>query len=364
MGKVTRLDERAEEGAAAGDAAPKVTLRSAGQVARDTSQPAWLLRPYLEPNSTAVLYGDFGTCKSFIALDWSFRVALGLPALGYSYLRPPAPVVFISAEGRGLQKRVLAWALHEYAHSAALAMEIVDRAPLHFIERPVNLSARPDALALVAAIEATGVTPALIVVDTLSKNSDGRVEASTADAAAYLATIDQFVRARFAACVLLVHHVGHAEKGRPRGPINIGADTDTLLHVERLSPGENVFRLTNQRAKDSGLAEAVALRAVQIHTGRVDEDGEAVTSLAIEHADGVDLAAARPEPKGIHPPALLAGLREWSRSNPGKTHISTKELGDVCKAQGVPRSSKAKAIETLTGLGYLSPAACGHTVNL
>ncbi|MBL8224484.1 MAG: AAA family ATPase [Chromatiales bacterium] len=342
---------------------PRITLRSAATVARDVPTTTWLLRPYLEQNSIAVLYGDFGTYKSFVALDWAFRIALGLPAIGHGWSRPGAPVVFISAEGRGLWKRIRAWVRHEYAGAELDVDELLEQVPAYFIEHPVNLSERPTADVLAQAIDALGVQPALVVVDTLSRNSSGTVESSTADAAAYLANLDQCLRSRYGACVLLVHHVGHAEKGRIRGPIVLAANTDTLLRVERVAAGQPVIRLTHERAKDSETAADAHLRAAVIDLGLADEDRQPVTSLALEATDDVP-KAAQAEPRGKHPPALLAGIREWSRSNPGKTHISSIEVEAICKAQGIPRQRKRKAVDVLIDDGYLIDATGGYGLTL
>lgn len=59
--------------------------------------------------------------------------------------------------------------------------------------------------------------PQLIVVDTLARNFGEGDENNTADMNAFVAAMDD-LRSRYpGSTVLVVHHTGHAEKGRSRG---------------------------------------------------------------------------------------------------------------------------------------------------
>jgi AAA domain len=52
-------------------------LRSAFDIVNTPTKASWLLRPYLEEYAIAVLTGDYGTFKSFLALDWALHLATG-----------------------------------------------------------------------------------------------------------------------------------------------------------------------------------------------------------------------------------------------------------------------------------------------
>ena len=336
-----------------------LTLRSAIECAETLPKGDWLLRPYLERNAIAICYGDFGTYKSFLALDWALRVAIGIPAIGSGYFREPAPVVVMYAEGRGLAKRLGAWWLPTYPDRDW--QDVLRDVPLQIIEHAVNLSDAANAHQLVAAAEGLGITPALVVIDTLSRNSNGDVESSTGDASAYLANLDQHLRAKFRCAILLVHHVGHVEKGRIRGPIVLAANTDTLIRVERVSPGEAAVNVSVERLKDADLPPAASLRAIVVDLGEVDEDGQPVTSLAL--ADNGVAVPAKHEPSGKNQAALLAGVREWARNQDGSTHITSLDLQAVAAAQGLKdRRRRGEAIEGLTKAGFLVAAVGGFRI--
>lgn len=354
--RVTRMQNRADAENRRRGPKTAITMRTILECARQTVTGQWLHRPYLERNATAVLFGDFGTLKSFVALDWAMRVALGQRTLGHQYQRAPAPVVFISAEGRGLPQRVRAWCRH---HAPGKDMEtLLSGVPLHTIEHPVNLSDGDACASLVAAVEALGITPAMVVVDTLSRNSGGDVEASTADAAAYLVNVDRSLRARFGCAVLLVHHVGHVAKDRVRGPIVLAANTDALIRVERV-PGELVVNVTVERLKDCAVPPPMSLRGVVVDLGEQDEDGEPVTSLALE-ANGEVVPLKKP-PTGKNQAAILAGLREWQRAHPDAEYITSTDAAEVARAQGVKdRRRRAEVLDSLVNAGHLAPAVGGY----
>ena len=347
-----------DDPALAASSLPRLSMRTALECAETLPKSEWLLRPYLERNATTILYGDYGTYKTFLALDWALRIAIGLPAIGSGYIRTGEAVVFISAEGRGMGKRLRAWLQHEYPDQNW--RDRLEGVPLHIIERPVNLSDKGNALALVAAIELLSIRPALIVIDTLSRNSNGEIEASTSEASAYLAGLDQHLRAHFGCAILLTHHVGHVEKLRIRGPIVLAANTDALIRIDRTDPVARTITLTVERLKDSDPPAPVSLRAVVVDLGELDEDLQPLSSLAFE--DNGEPVIVRKQPSGKNQQKLMAGLREWQRAHAGMDLISSIDLKDVAKGQLLNLKRIGEVTEGLEKLGYLIPAFGGHRI--
>src|SRR5580658_1730872 len=104
-----------------------IVIKTADQLAGHIETAVWLLEPYLEKNSSVLMYGDLGTLKSFLALHWALECAL----LGH-------PVLYLSAEGKGLGKRLKGWARDRYGEGWEAALR---RLPFMGIEQPLNLSA-------------------------------------------------------------------------------------------------------------------------------------------------------------------------------------------------------------------------------
>jgi len=73
--------------------------------------PDWLLRGMLERDTFALVFGDPGTGKSFLAIDWACRVATGTPWRGHAV--QGGTVVYVAGEGQqGFGRRIRAWSEH------------------------------------------------------------------------------------------------------------------------------------------------------------------------------------------------------------------------------------------------------------
>jgi AAA domain/Primase C terminal 1 (PriCT-1) len=324
---------------AGSDAGPAIVLRSAADLVENPTPARWLLRPYLEQDVLGVLSGEYGTFKSFLSLDWALHIAAGrhwhndrrgeLSAM---------PAVFISAEGRGLAKRVSAWVSHYCTDETR--EDALKRLKFYAIEMAIDLSNEDRMTALVEAVDALRITPALIVVDTLTKNSSG-VEENNSAMQDFLNTINASLRMRYRCSVLLIHHVGHVEKGRPRGPSSLVANTDAAFRVERA--GENLV-LTTDRLKDSEVPEPLSLRALQVELGQ-DEEGQSLSSLVLTVDHGFD---PRIVPKGANQRALWLALRES-----GTTSYTKDELTTFAREVGIDRPRVPEAIEGLRKARWL-----------
>jgi hypothetical protein len=184
----------------------------------------WLAMPEPEPLIVDVLpvgqtlfFGDSSSGKSFLLADVSLRLALGLDWHGYEV--PSArKVVYVAAEGEvELRLRVEAW-LDHHGYSAA---DLADR----WTVVPQGLMLDQAAL-FVEECQAWGAE--LVVYDTWGKVT-GDDENDNGLANKYLGTIR-----RAAPSSLLVHHMGHKEKGRPRGAsaLHNGLDSSYLVMGE------------------------------------------------------------------------------------------------------------------------------------
>ena len=241
-----------------------IRIRCASEVADKLHRMQYVLRPYIERDAITIPYGDYGVFKSFIVIDWAMRAALGLPALGYSWATQRVDVVLVSAEGRALPQRLRAWCIRNCPGESH--RDVLKRASLYCIEHPVNLSDPASAREMVAAVDELGIVPGLFIIDTMTRNSDGRIEESTANAAAYLAIIDQQIRSRYECAVVMTHHVGHTEKGRIRGPIILAANTDCMVRIERPDKMQRVVSVTIERAKDSEEGQTQGLRGCLVES--------------------------------------------------------------------------------------------------
>ncbi|NBC11063.1 MAG: AAA family ATPase, partial [Planctomycetes bacterium] len=93
----------------------RIQLTRADQI--EMRPPDWLLRGMLERDTFALIFGDPGTGKSFLAIDWACRIATGTPWRDQAV--KAGPVIYLAGEGRqGFGRRTRAWEQH---HSVSLA---------------------------------------------------------------------------------------------------------------------------------------------------------------------------------------------------------------------------------------------------
>lgn len=318
----------------------KIELRPLHEIVAEQREAEWLLHRILEARVLAVLAGQRGTFKSFIALDWAMRAAKA----GHG-------VVMLSGEGAGLDRRSDAW---RRAHDPGLQF---DSLPFVAVERPVNLRLAIELAALKEAIDTLAKKPGLVVIDTFSKFSAGIDENDNGEVSAFLSGLSEFLRDEFGCSVLLVAHAGHGDAKRPRGASALMANPDAEYIVER-PPTAMTVTVSRERFKDSPALDPLSYEAKSIDLGRVDAYGEPVTSLA--------LVSAAPPPRVLKQPTgkvqrqLLAGLRNLQRDAKSTLVWPLAELRSIARAGGASKQSAHDAAEALTLTGFLRPSIGGY----
>jgi AAA domain/DnaB-like helicase N terminal domain len=252
----------------------RIPLLTPAQLQESAQAVRWLVKHVIPADSIGMLFGASGTFKSFIALDAGLHVAHGLPWLGRKTAQ--GPVIYIAAEGgTGLWFRILAW------HRA----RGLKWGQVPFFVVSVALDLKADAWRVVEAAQAKSVTPALVVVDTLSQTYAGD-ENSANEMAAYLRELGTRFRSLWSCTVALIHHSGHAVTERPRGSSAIRGNIDFLLGTFR-EEKERLATLTCDKQKDGDLFDDATFSLTLHELGR-DEDGDLVTSLVARHLSSAE----------------------------------------------------------------------------
>lgn len=228
--------------------------------------PKFLIEGLVEDESFAVLYGDSGTGKTFLVLDWCFSIAAGLSWLGRAV--EAGPTVYVGAEGAGgLPKRLRSLVGHHQAGGAPPDFYLVDQ--------PVNLLDLSSVGEAVAAIEDLGVRPRLVVFDTYARSIVGGDENSAKDAGQAISALDD-LRFTLGTAVLVVHHTG--KKGTDeRGSGALRGAADTMLKV---SGDTTSLQLIVDKQKNFEAGPPVLLR--------LDRVGESLVPVARTTSTGWD----------------------------------------------------------------------------
>lgn len=321
---------------------------------------SWLVRGYVEADSLALVYGEPGHGKSFLAIDLAASIASGTPWHGAE--TKAGAVFYIAGEGHnGLARRFKAW---ETQRGASLA-----GVPLYVSRRSAPLDDKASAAEVLRTVDTlateTGQTPALIVVDTLARCFGGD-ENSATDIGAFVANLDA-LRHRWRATVLVVHHSGKDSTRGARGSTALRGAVDAEYRVTKDPAGTVTLEAT--KMKDADTPERRAFRLAPVALPLVDEDGAPVWSCTLEPTEARTGPPKRPR-RGSHAGRVLEILEKLaSFPDDGETgeagcRVAVETLRQELEREGVDRRRVAEALERLAVLGWVLLAKNGDSVRL
>ena len=261
---------------AGGDLKALLTGKSTWLTAADDfcAKPApirWLIKKWIQAGGLAMVYGDSGTGKTFVVLDWVLRMAAGIDTWAGLRVRPGG-VIYLAGEGHyGLKARLAGWKkYHNVEHlNAWVSGGACD------LNTPEGLA---KTISEIRALEAENVS--VIVVDTLHRFLIGDENKAT-DTKTMLDACSKLSQT-FDCTVILVHHTGvnQEAKGRARGSSAWRGALDNQILVS--TSGDNI-KLEQVKQKDCELADPIYLERIPVHLpGWFDEDGAAVSTIVLE----------------------------------------------------------------------------------
>ena len=318
---------------------------------------AYAIRRVLLLDSLADLIGAAGTFKSFVVIDWICCIATGTPWCGNEVRQ--GPVLLFLGEGRGgIPLRFRAW-------SIANGVGIED-APIFISNEAAALTDETRAAELVAVVaefQRQHGAPVLIVFDTLNRNFGPADENSTADMTRGIGVLDE-LRARTGACVLLLHHSGHADKSRARGSSVLIGAVDTEWRTARDDDG--TVRLENSKMKEGPEHDGLAFRVMPVELGIDDDAGEAVTSVVLRPAAYMPAPAQGKAGRGKHQTTALRLLTEAidrhranvekSGRDPDQARVALDTWRDLCAEAGIDRRRFPEVLRSLINTGKVRNA--------
>lgn len=209
-----------------------------------------LVEGLLDLDTLAVLYGPYGSGKSFVALDLAGHIVTGQQWHGLDVRQ--GPVLYIVGEGvAGMRSRWRAWA--DRFNGGADTLDLV------WLPYPAQLGNRDHAAELVAIVRE--LRPAAVFIDTFSRSLGPIDENSTAAMAEIIGTLDAMRMADPGGhnpCVIPVHHTGW-DKTRMRGAVVLPAAASTVIRVEK---DERFITVTHEKAKDTEPIEPICFEMV------------------------------------------------------------------------------------------------------
>ncbi|MBT8460499.1 MAG: helicase RepA family protein [Boseongicola sp.] len=290
----------------------------------------WLIPSILPKPSLAILYGAPGCGKTFAALSMALSVASGDNWLGRQCVA--TAVLYIAAEGvLGLKSRIA-------AHRSV-------RGPvgqkIRFLPGAPNLLESGDLEALATALEAAGLRPGLIVVDTLARVTTGADENNARDMGEAVAALDT-LREAYDATVLVLHHKTKSG-GSERGSSALRGAADVMIECtgEDHADGRKITITCTKMKDDEDFANlAVLMRRIDLGGGRssLALAGElAVSEQGSQRTNKLEAIFKDKFPDGGARNKELK--EEWALKNNGSTSTFQRALKDAldsgaCQAVG------------------------------
>jgi hypothetical protein len=247
------------------------------------SPPDKLVRRLLGTSSLAVLFGEPGCGKSFLAADMGLHIALGWPWFGRSVTA--GAVLYVAGEGfAGLNNRLAGFKLkHQPGEEVPFAI-----VPVAIDLGPGGRDAERVIAAAATVKSRTGLAVQLIVVDTLARSMGGGDENSTQDMGLFVAACDR-IRQTTGATVLVVHHRGKSSTAGARGSSALLGAADTVIEVEKHDAGR-VAKVTKQ--KDGADGQKIGFDLDVIDLGE-DDEGEPINTCIVRPTESVAKAAPK-----------------------------------------------------------------------
>jgi hypothetical protein len=321
------------------------------------SAPDRLVRGLLGETSLAVIYGEPGSGKTFLATDIGLHIALGRTWLGRTVTA--SAVLYVAGEGvTGLKNRVAGFSVKH---------EPGDDVPFVIVPVPINLGpGGTDADRVISAARRvelrTSQVVRLIVVDTLARSMGEGDENDAHDMGRFVKNCDH-IRRETGATILIVHHRGKSSQAGPRGSSALRGAADTVIEVDKRD-GLRLIKVVKQKDAADGVQIDFDLEVVRIGQ---DDEGKPITTCVVREVRDVVRSAPNLSKTEKRAVGLLRNmLKDFNDRPPGNgaipnVAITIKRFRDGLKSAGVThrdnpnseRSQWARLKKSLVDKGFL-----------
>lgn len=312
------------------------------------SPPSWLVDGYIETDAIANLFGPPTVGKSFIALDIACCVATGNEYHGHQVQQ--GAVFVIAGEGHnGLARRCQAWAEHNETS--------LSKAPLYFSKGPADLGSKLDAARVAEAVQRLvdehGVSPALIIIDTLARNFRGE-ENSATDIGRFVQLVDDHLRRKWKATIIIVHHSGKNSELGARGSSALRAAVDAEYQVTR-EIGSAKISLIPRKMKDAVEPPPLTFELVSVEMR--DDADRSISGAALALTSDSPSEKSGPSGLGQNQRLALDTLKEMHAEIAARlaaqgrkdhpVHVLFADWQDRCLTLGLQRNRFKEAYDSL-----------------
>ena len=293
----------------------------------------WLVEPLIAKGNRVVVYGEFGSMKSWLLLHLALHLAAGLPWLGKFPIAEARRVLYIDEEmnERTLRRRIQRLARGAGIGSSVLEFRAMSRVGVRFHEL--------GGKALLSALEKSQFDPDVIIVEAFRRVLVGS-ENDAEEVAAFWRNVEPILKA--GKTLIISHHMrkpnaqgNNANRDRASGSTDILGGADDGFAVQRSS-------------KDSVVIECIKCREAEETSPFVvslyDDGPESPVEMRYEgsHAE-VQAETGKLNRAVAKVLSFLVGL-------PTKT-AKTSEIISHLKAHGFAQKTAERALKSLSEHG-------------
>lgn len=240
----------------------------------------WLVKGWIPENSTGILYGKWGSAKSFLSFDVGLHLAYGMAAWhGAALPGKPCKVLVLAREGhQGFVQRIDAFKKH---HNLA-----DDTDNLVFMRTPVSFMNADDFKLLEKELRTRKDEFRLVLIDTVARVIPGADMSTPETVTAFMERCDRITRAT-GATTIGVHHQN--KSGTMMGSVYFEANADFVFEMAR--DGDEFAPLTKgtitcTKMKDGEDRWSRALEYQQIVWGSDEDPQSSLVVAAVTEANG------------------------------------------------------------------------------
>ena len=210
----------------------------------------WLVDGWLTKHGFAVLYGEPGAGKSFIAIDMALSMAYG--KAWHDCATQRGAVLYIAGEGvGGLGKRIKAWQAHH---------KLTADVPFYVLPTAVRFREPDDVERLLRTIDSLDTKFSAVFVDTVARALLGGDENSATDMGMFVDACE-VVKRHCGCAVVAIHHSGKDAARGMRGSTALLGAVDTSVRVSKL---ESTVTMATEKQKDAEPADDMAFEMVSV----------------------------------------------------------------------------------------------------
>jgi RecA-family ATPase/5S rRNA maturation endonuclease (ribonuclease M5) len=300
----------------------------------------WLMPPVeflvdelIPERSFAMIYGQPGAGKSFLAIDMALSVAHGVDWQGKKVKQ--GSVLYIAGEGLGgFGKRWKAWSKHK---------GLEQKPDMYLLPTAVNMMDEQDVSRLVMTVEELGREWALVIIDTVARAIAGADENAAQSIGMFVQSCDR-VRAAAGGTMLAVHHSGKDSSRGARGSNALLGALDTSIVVGKL---DDVVTIKVEKQKDAEPIDEMSFNMVAIQVGVTD------TSVVLERTDAPAHSPKRKKPPSVSQARALKALQNLCAERGVRVPITEWHKAHERDCPDTHKSTRKTARDALVDGGFV-----------